>query len=98
MLAHQPGNMTDLVKGLFNRLFAIRIDQTVGRRRQEAAGQQQIKINASLIGRCFSRHHPFSSFDYAVLHFVNGVKYIQGPVIMSDHDHGPFLFAGDLAK
>ena len=48
MLAHQPGNTTDLVKGIFNRLFSIRIDQTAGCRRQEAAGQQQIRINASL--------------------------------------------------
>jgi hypothetical protein len=48
MLAHQPGNMADLVKSPFNRSFAIRVNQTAGRRRQETAGQQQIKINASL--------------------------------------------------
>jgi hypothetical protein len=30
MLLHSPGNFPNLLEGLFNRLFSIRIDQTAG--------------------------------------------------------------------
>jgi hypothetical protein len=37
--------MPDQVKSSLHRFFAIRVDQAASCRRQEAAGQQQIKIN-----------------------------------------------------
>jgi hypothetical protein len=43
-VAHQSGNLADSGESLFNRLFAIRVDQAAGRRREQAAGQERVEI------------------------------------------------------
>jgi hypothetical protein len=40
--SQQSGNLPDLFKSPFNGSFAIRVDQAAGRRRQKAAGQQEV--------------------------------------------------------